>query len=71
LGAIELDRLTWPEVKAEQENGRDTVVDAFVAHLLASLARGGCRRAILLPTHADHGARYWQEVLEITLKEVA
>lgn len=31
MGALELDRLTWPEVKAEQERGRDTVVVAFGA----------------------------------------
>lgn len=31
MGAMELDRLTWPEVKAELEGGRDTVVIAFGA----------------------------------------
>jgi creatinine amidohydrolase len=31
VGALELDRMTWPEVKAEQERGRDTVVVAFGA----------------------------------------
>jgi creatinine amidohydrolase len=31
VGAVELDRLSWPEVKAEQESGRDTVVIAFGA----------------------------------------
>jgi len=31
LGALELDRMTWPEIKAEQERGRDTVVVAFGA----------------------------------------
>src|ERR671936_610493 len=31
MGAIELDKLTWPEVKAELERGRDTVVIAFGA----------------------------------------
>jgi creatinine amidohydrolase len=31
VGAIELDTLTWPEVKAEIEGGRDTVVVAFGA----------------------------------------
>jgi creatinine amidohydrolase len=31
VGAIELDRMTWPEIKAEQERGRDTVVVAFGA----------------------------------------
>lgn len=117
MGAIELDRMSWPEVKAELEAGRDTVViafgateqhgphlplatdallgdhlarlvaeqlDAFVAptirigcseHHLAfpgtlsisaeafhmvvadvvrSLARGGFRRAVLLPTHGGN-----------------
>ncbi|HWX97324.1 MAG TPA: creatininase family protein [Solirubrobacteraceae bacterium] len=29
--AVELDRLTWPEIRAEQERGRDTVVVAFGA----------------------------------------
>jgi len=31
MTAIELDRLSWPEVKAEIERGRDTVVMAFGA----------------------------------------
>ena len=31
MGALELDRLTWPEVRAELEGGRDTVVVAFGA----------------------------------------
>ncbi|HEV7584558.1 MAG TPA: creatininase family protein [Solirubrobacteraceae bacterium] len=31
MGAIELDRMTWPEVRAEQGRGRDTVVVAFGA----------------------------------------
>lgn len=31
MGAVELDRMTWPEIKAEQERGRDTVVVAFGA----------------------------------------
>jgi creatinine amidohydrolase len=31
MGALELDRLSWPEVKAELEAGRDTVVVAFGA----------------------------------------
>jgi creatinine amidohydrolase len=31
VGAVQLDRMTWPEVKAEQERGRDTVVIAFGA----------------------------------------
>ena len=31
MGAIELDKLTWPEVQAELEGGRDTVVIAFGA----------------------------------------
>jgi creatinine amidohydrolase len=31
VGAVELDRLSWPEVKAELERGRDTVVVAFGA----------------------------------------
>jgi creatinine amidohydrolase len=31
VGAMELDRMTWPEVGAEQERGRDTVVVAFGA----------------------------------------
>jgi creatinine amidohydrolase len=31
MGAIELDRMTWPEVKAELDRGRDTVVVAFGA----------------------------------------
>ena len=31
MGALELDRLTWPEVKAELQAGRDTVVVAFGA----------------------------------------
>jgi creatinine amidohydrolase len=31
VGALELDRLTWPEVQAELDRGRDTVVVAFGA----------------------------------------
>ena len=31
MGAVELDRMTWREVRAEQELGRDTVVIAFGA----------------------------------------
>jgi creatinine amidohydrolase len=31
VGAVELDRLTWPQVRSEQERGRDTVVVAFGA----------------------------------------
>jgi creatinine amidohydrolase len=31
VGAIELDRMAWPEVKAELDAGRDTVVVAFGA----------------------------------------
>lgn len=31
MGALELDRMSWPEVKAELEAGRDTVVVAFGA----------------------------------------
>src|SRR5215475_6702997 len=31
VGAIELDRMAWPEVSAELEAGRDTVVIAFGA----------------------------------------
>ncbi|HZU61498.1 MAG TPA: creatininase family protein [Solirubrobacteraceae bacterium] len=117
MAAIELDRLTWPEVRAEIQSGRDTVVVAFgateqhgphlplatdaligehlarrvadeldafvaptvrvgcsehhlafpgtlsiseetfhslVADLLRSLARGGFRRAVLLPTHGGN-----------------
>jgi creatinine amidohydrolase/Fe(II)-dependent formamide hydrolase-like protein len=117
VGALELDRLSWPEVKAELEAGRDTVVIAFgateqhgphmplatdallgdhlarlvaerldafvaptlrigcsehhlgfpgtlsistdtfravVADLVRSLALGGFRRAVLLPTHGGN-----------------
>jgi creatinine amidohydrolase len=31
VGAVELDQLSWPEVKAELERGRDTVVVALGA----------------------------------------
>ena len=117
MAAVELDRLTWPEVKAEIDGGRDTVVIAFgateqhgphlplatdallgdhlarviadrldafvaptvrlgcsehhlafpgtlslsettfhdvVADLVRSLARGGFRRVVLLPTHGGN-----------------
>jgi creatinine amidohydrolase len=117
MGAMELDRMTWPEIRAEQQRGRDTVVvafgateqhgphmalatdaligdhlarlvadrlDAFVAptirvgcsehhlefpgtisisegtfraivvDLVRSLARGGFRRVLLLPTHGGN-----------------
>src|SRR5919107_1108565 len=119
VGALELDKLTWPEVKVELENGRDTVVVAFgateqhgphmplatdaligdelaravaerlgafvaptvrvgcsshhldfpgtlsledetfhaiVRDIVASLARGGFRRVVLLPTHGGNFA---------------
>jgi creatinine amidohydrolase len=117
VGAVELDRLSWPEVQAELAAGRDTVVVAFgateqhgphmplatdaligdhlarlvadelnafvaptvrvgcsehhlefpgtlsvseptfhaiVADLVRSLARGGFRRVVLLPTHGGN-----------------
>ncbi len=117
MSAVELDRMTWPEVKAEQQRGRDTVVVAFgateqhgphmplatdaligdhlarivaermdaflaptvrigcsehhlefpgtlslsaetfqgvVADIVRSLARGGFRRVVLLPTHGGN-----------------
>jgi creatinine amidohydrolase len=119
VGALELDRMTWPEVQAEQQRGHDTVVMAFgateqhgphmplatdallgdhlaravaerldaflaptmrigcsehhlafagtlslseetfhgvVADVVRSLARGGFRRAVLLPTHGGNFA---------------
>ncbi|MCW3028143.1 MAG: creatininase family protein [Solirubrobacterales bacterium] len=31
MGGVELDRMTWPEIRAEQDLGRDTVVVAFGA----------------------------------------
>jgi creatinine amidohydrolase len=31
MGALELDKLTWPQVRAEIEGGRDTIVIAFGA----------------------------------------
>jgi creatinine amidohydrolase len=31
MGAVELDKLTWPEIVAERDAGRDTVVVAFGA----------------------------------------
>ena len=117
MGAVELDRMSWPEIGAEQERGRDTIVMAFgateqhgphmalatdaligdhlarlvadrldaflaptvrigcsehhlefpgtlsvspdtfhrlVADLARSIARGGFRRAVLLPTHGGN-----------------
>src|SRR5689334_2799680 len=117
MGALELDKLTWPQVKAEIDGGRDTVVLAFgateqhgphmplatdallgdhlarrladrldaflaptlrvgcsehhvgfpgtmslseetfhaiVADLVRSLARGGFRRIVLVPTHGGN-----------------
>jgi creatinine amidohydrolase/Fe(II)-dependent formamide hydrolase-like protein len=117
VGAVELDKLTWPEIEAERDAGRDTVVIAFgateqhgrhmplatdaligdelarevaeridafvaptvrvgcsshhldfpgtlsveddtfhaiVADLVRSLARGGFRRVVLLPTHGGN-----------------
>jgi creatinine amidohydrolase len=119
MGAVDLDRLTWPEVKAQLDGGRDTVVVAFgateqhgphlplatdallgdhlarviadrldafvaptvrigcsehhlafpgtlsvseetfhalVADIVGSLARGGFRRVVLLPTHGGNFA---------------
>jgi creatinine amidohydrolase len=117
VGAVDLDRMTWPEIRAEQGRGRDTVVVAFgateqhgphmalatdaligdhlarlvaerldafvaptirvgcsehhlefpgtisiseetfhaiVADVVRSLARGGFRRVVLLPTHGGN-----------------
>lgn len=117
MGAVELDRLSWPDVDAEMKAGRDTVVIAFgateqhgphlplatdaligdhlarvvadrldaflaptvrvgcsehhlefpgtlsvseetfaavVADLVSSLARGGFRRVVLIPTHGGN-----------------
>lgn len=117
MGAIELDRMAWPDIKAELDAGRDTVVVAFgateqhgphlplatdaligdhlarriadrldafvaptvrvgcsehhlefpgtlsvsestfhdvVADIVRSLARGGFRRVVLLPTHGGN-----------------
>jgi len=31
MGALEMDRMSWPEIRSEQERGRDTVVLAFGA----------------------------------------
>ena len=31
MGALEMDRMSWPEIRAELERGRDTVVLAFGA----------------------------------------
>jgi creatinine amidohydrolase len=119
MGAVALDRMSWPEVEAERDAGRDTVVVAFgateqhgphlplatdaligdhlarlvadrldafvaptvrvgcsehhlafpgtlsisaetfhgvVADLVRSLARGGFRRVVLLPTHGGNFA---------------
>lgn len=119
MSAVELDRLSWPEIRAELERGRDTVVlafgateqhgphlplatdallgdhlarlvadrlDAFLAptvrvgcsehhlefpgtlslseetfhgivrDLVSSLARGGFRRVVLIPTHGGNFA---------------
>jgi len=134
MGALELDRMTWPEVKAAQQAGHDTVVVAFGAteqhgphlplatdaligdhlsrlvaerldafraptirigcseHHLASRARftgdpAQAAQAIFAAgvdavapngvigdparATAEHGARYWDEVLSITLEAVA
>ncbi len=128
MGAIELDRMSWPEVQAEQQRGRDTVVMAFgateqhgphmplatdallgdhlarlvaerldaflaptvrigcsehhlefpgtlslsaetfhavVADLVRSLARGGFRRLVLLPTHGGNFAPLGQALEQL------
>jgi creatinine amidohydrolase len=60
VSALELDRLSWPEVKAEQDRGRDTVVVAFGAteqhgpHLpLATDALLGDHLALLVADRLD------------------
>lgn len=60
MAAVELDQMTWPEVRAEQERGRNTVVVAFGAteqhgrHLpLATDALLGDRLARLVAERLD------------------
>ena len=60
MGAVQLDRMSWPEVKAELEAGRDTVVIAFGAteqhgpHLpLATDALLGDHLAMLIADRLD------------------
>jgi creatinine amidohydrolase len=60
VAAVELDLMTWPEVKAEQEGGRDTVVVAFGAteqhgpHMpLATDALLGDHLARMVAEHLD------------------
>ncbi len=132
MGALDLDRLSWPEVEAELEGGRDTVVialgateqhgrhmplatdallgdhlarelaerlDAFVAptvrvgcsshhlafpgtlsltdetfhaivgDLVSSLARGGFRRIVLVPTHGGNYAPLAQALEQLPAEQ--
>jgi hypothetical protein len=40
MGALQLDQMTWPEVKRAQEAGRDTRVIALEAPKIALVALG-------------------------------
>ena len=51
VAALELDRMTWPEVHAAQQAGRDLLVIAFGA-----TEQHGFRRLVLLPTHGGNFA---------------
>jgi creatinine amidohydrolase len=53
MAALELDKLTWPEVKAEIDSGRDTVVIAFGATEQHSLHMPLATDALI----GDHMAR--------------
>ena len=68
MAALELDRMTWPEVKAAQHARRDLLVisgtlsipeptfSGIVADLVRCAARSGLRRLVLLPTHGGNFA---------------
>ena len=58
MGAIELDQMAWPEVKAEVVAGRDTVAANGVIGDPAQAS-------------AEHGARYWETVETIALTAAA
>ena len=45
MGALELDRMTWADVKAEQDAGRDQVIVAFDATEQHGRDAAGHRRA--------------------------
>ena len=65
MGAIELDRMAWPEVKADIEAAVGAIFDAGVHSVAANGVIGDVAQA-----SAEHGARYWEMVETIALTAI-